>query len=166
VTDLTDLRDLRADLGDSVLSLPIGGTVYRVAECTADVWAKLQLIAADLDRAIIDDAPPETEAVSDESELWSLALGEDVHAAMSAAVSRSELQIAGFTAYLWQIDRRDMAAAYWASGGKAPASNRAQRRSGARTAGKAASPAAPAPAPSTRPRASTAGTRTRKGKAT
>jgi len=150
VTDLPDLRDLRAHLGDSVLSLPIGGTTYRVAECSADTWARLQVIASDLDKAIADNTDPDTEAVSDESELWALALGEDVHKAMTAAVSRQELQVAGFTAYLWQIDRPEMAAAYWASGGKAPAPNREQRRSGARTARKSAPKAATAPAPSAR----------------
>lgn len=106
------LNDLRTFLDQPTLTLPVGGKKYTVQPCRADVWLRLQEIA----RRAEDD--PTAEATPD-TELFKLALGDDLYTKLLPLVTGPELRHIGTTAYLWQLGNHEFAARFWASGGKA-----------------------------------------------
>lgn len=106
------LDDLRTFLDQPTLTLPVGGKKYTVRPCKADVWLKLQEIAR---RA---DDPDSDEPKVPDMELFKLALG-DLFDQLLPVVTGPELKHIGTTAYLWQLGSTELAARFWAGGGKA-----------------------------------------------
>lgn len=125
------LDDLRAFLDQPVLTLPVGGKKYTVRPCKADAWLKLQEIANRTDK-------DETESTPD-MVLFRLALGDQLFEQLLPEVTGPELRHIGTTAYLWQLGSQELAARYWAGGGKAskptatPQRTRRTTRTGAAT---------------------------------
>lgn len=112
------LDDLRSFLDQPTLTLPVGGKKYTVQPCKADVWLRLQEIA----RRAEDD--PTAERTPD-TELFRLALGDELFGKLLPLVTGPELRHIGTTAYLWQLGNQELAARFWAGGGKASTSESA-----------------------------------------
>jgi hypothetical protein len=158
------LKDLRAAL-TGILKLPIGGTVYEVPPISAELGLRFQdlmAIAAKAKKAqdaatqyTPDDADTEVMNDAGERDLYREALGPVYEQMIADGVTFAELKLASLYVMFHAIYGDTFADAYWASGGKAPAPNRAARRTGTRTR--------TAAAPTTKKRASRSGTTTPKG---
>jgi len=157
------LKDLRTALA-AAHKLPIGGTVYEVQPISADLGLRFQDLmdvaarakkATDADKEFApDDA--DTEVLNDaaEKDLYREALGPSHDLMVAGGVTFAELKLAALYVIFHAVYGDTFADAYWASGGKAPAPNRAGRRTATRTRTGAAS--------TTKKRASQNGTTTPK----
>jgi hypothetical protein len=116
---VAELEDLRDFLDAPKLTLPIGGRRYVVEPATAEVWLRLQAVAADAEAAAKGDgeALARSGRVSD-LDVYRLALG-PAFDEMLPKVSKTELGQAGMTAWFWQLGQQELAETYWRSGGKA-----------------------------------------------
>lgn len=132
------LKDLRAAL-NGTLKLPIGGTVYEVPAISAELGLQFQDLMAIAAKA--KDQPDytpdadDTEVLNDAGEkgLYERALGAAHDAMISDGVTFEELKLAALYVIFHAVYGDTFADAYWASGGKAPAPNRAGRRTATRT---------------------------------
>lgn len=142
------LKDLRTALA-SAHKLPIGGTVYEVAPISADLGLRFQDLmdvaarakkAKDADAEFAPDEA-DTEVLNDaaEKDLYREALGPAHDQMVSGGVAFAELKLASLYVIFHAVYGDTFADAYWASGGKAPAPNRAARRTATRTRTGAAS---------------------------
>jgi hypothetical protein len=157
------LKDLRAAL-NSTHKLPIGGTVYEVPPISAELGLRFQNVMAvaakakQAQDANTEYTPDESdvEVMNDaaEKDLYREALGPVYDQMVSGGVTFAELKLASLYVMFHAIYGETFADAYWASGGKAPAPNRAARRTATRTRTGAAT--------TTKARASRSGTTTRK----
>ncbi len=137
------LKDLRAAL-NGALKLPIGGTVYEVPAISAELGLQFQDLMAIAAKAkdqpgySPDDA--DTEVLNDAGEkgLYERALGAAQERMLADGVTFEELKLAALYVIFHAVYGETFADAYWASGGKAPAPNRAARRTGTRTSTAAA----------------------------
>jgi hypothetical protein len=154
------LKDLRAAI-NGALKLPIGGAVYEVAPISAELGLQFQDLMAIAAKAKENpDYTPDdddTEVINDAGEkgLYERALGPAHDRMIADGVTFAELKLAALYVIFHAVYGDTFAEAYWASGGKAPAPNRAARRTETRTHTAAAS--------TTRKPGSRSGTSTRKG---
>jgi hypothetical protein len=154
------LKDLRAAL-DGTLKLPIGGTTYEVAPISAELGLQFQDLMAIAAKAKENpDYSPDdddAEVLNDAGErgLYERALGPAHDQMIEGGVTFAELKLAALYVIFHAVYGDTFADAYWASGGKAPAPNRAARRTATRTRTGAAT--------TTKPRASRSTTTTPKG---
>ena len=136
------LKDLREALKSS-LKLPIGGTVYEVQPISAELGLRFQDlmdIAAKSKKAqeaqqeyTPDDSDVEVLNDAAEKDLYKEALGDAWEQMVADGVRFAELKLAALYVIFHAIYGDTFADAYWASGGKAPAPNRAARRTETRT---------------------------------
>jgi hypothetical protein len=157
------LKDLREAI-NGTHKLPIGGNVYVVEPITAELGLQFQdlmEVAATAKKA--SDAGAEYSPSADEEEvlndaaekdLYREALGPAHDLMVEDGVRFAELKLAALYVIFHAVYGDTFAAAYWASGGKAPAPNRAARRTETRTRTAAAN--------TTKSQASRNGTTTRK----
>lgn len=158
------LKDLDAVLGDGH-KLPLRGKTYTVPHASAHVALRFQrfieiaarakeaketgaeVTISDEDRLVLSDAQ--------ERDLITQALGDDLYAELvEEGLTYEHLKMFGFYSLFHAVFGPEKAEAYWNSGGKAPAPNRAARRTATRTRTGAAT--------TTRKRASRTGTTTPK----
>lgn len=136
------LKDLREALKSS-LKLPIGGTVYEVAPISAELGLRFQDLmdiaakskkAQDAEQEYTPDEQ-DVEVLNDaaEKDLYKEALGDAWEQMVADGVRFAELKLAALYVIFHAIYGDTFADAYWASGGKAPAPNRAARRTETRT---------------------------------
>lgn len=136
------LKDLREALKSS-LKLPIGGTVYEVQPISAELGLRFQDLmdiaakskkAQDSQQEYTPDAD-DVEVLNDaaEKDLYKEALGDAWEAMVADGVRFAELKLAALYVIFHAVYGDTFADAYWASGGKAPAPNRAARRTETRT---------------------------------
>lgn len=132
------LKDLRAALAGAH-KLPIGGAVYDVEPISAELglhFQDLMAVAAkakqdpkyqpsEADKEVLDDAA--------ETDLYAAALGPAYDQMVEGGVRFAELKLAALYVIFHAVYGDTFADAYWASGGKAPAPNRAERRTATRT---------------------------------
>lgn len=135
------LNDLRESLTTPHLDLPIGGKKYVVHPVNADAWLRLVSHADSIEAG-------DGGTIKNDIELCRLALGATFDQ-MVENVTGPELNIAGVTAWFWQIGNPAAAEAFWQSRGKAPRRRRSTSTSTAAASG-------------TRRRASGSGTSTRR----
>lgn len=157
------LKDLRSVL-DGTISLPIGGKTYKVPPISIEAGLRFQEllgIAAKAKKA--EDTGTEfeltdldTQVLTDQQErdLYSEALGDVYEELIADGVSFDELKMAAMYVLIKSVQSEETAEAFWNNGGKAPARNRAERRTATRTRTGAAT--------TTRKPASRTGTTTRK----
>lgn len=132
------LKDLRAAL-NGTLKLPIGGTVYEVPAISAELGLQFQDLMAIAAKAkeqpdyTPDDEDAEVLNDAGERGLYERALGPAHDLMVADGVSFAELKLAALYVIFHAVYGDTFADAYWASGGKAPAPNRAARRTGTRT---------------------------------
>ncbi|UQN29483.1 DUF7426 family protein [Brachybacterium kimchii] len=128
---MSAFKDLDQFLDDSLV-LPINGKDYRIPAVSAQLGLKLQRILEVTEDAQNNRASDEDvqELISDaeELELYPDVLGDAYDEMLSDGISYPRLRLAAITAILWNVHGEDMAAEFWAAGGKAPEPNRAQRR--------------------------------------
>ena len=156
-------KDLRETLAPG-LSLPIGGKTYLIKPISAEVGLRMQdlmSVAAKVAKAQKDKTeytPTEGDTViltdAAEADLFKEALG-DSWDEMLTDLSFEELKLCALTVIFHATQGADFAEMYWNAGGKAPAPNRAERRTATRTRTGAAS--------TTKTQASRNGTTTPKG---
>lgn len=126
--------DLRELVDAQPLKLPIGGKVYVVEPCSAEVWLKLQTIGERMDeitQAKKEGKEVDTSIGTKPVDLFRMTLGGTFDKMVKDGVRGDELSTAGYTAFFWQIGNEAMAEATWKLAGKAltPAQpNRATRR--------------------------------------
>ena len=138
------LKDLRAAI-NGTLKLPIGGTVYEVEPISAELGLQFQDLMAiaakakDTPEYTPDDADAEVLSDAAETDLYRDALGPAHDAMVADGVTFAELKLAALYVIFHAVYGDTFADAYWASGGKAPAPNRAARRTATRTRTGAAS---------------------------
>lgn len=155
------LKDLRTLLSDGH-KLPIGGKTYLVPYVSGEVGLRFQAFIAIAGKAQQggDDYEPSEDDKLVLTDVQEEDLFRDVlHSGLleemlDDGLRFEEIKMASMYALLYAIAGEDKADAYWASGGKAQAPNRAARRTGTRTNTGAA--------PTTRKRASRSGTSTPK----
>jgi len=157
------LKDLQDVLNDTH-KLPIRGKVYEVESISAELGLRFQAlmeVAAEAKKA--SDAGAEYSPSADDEEvlndaaekdLYREALGPAHDLMMADGVKFAQLKLSALYVIFHAVYGDTFAAAYWASGGKAPAPNRAARRTETRTRTGAEN--------STQKRASRSGTTTRK----
>ncbi|MFE5777078.1 hypothetical protein [Brachybacterium sp. NPDC056505] len=128
---MSAFKDLDQFLDDALV-LPINGKDYRIPAVSAQLGLKLQRILEVTEDAQNNRASDEDvqELISDaeEMELYPDVLGDAYDEMLADGISYPRLRLAAITAILWNVHGEDMAADYWAAGGKAPEPNRAQRR--------------------------------------
>lgn len=126
------------------LVLPIRGTDYEIPPVSAANGIRLQEFMANIQaiakkqQAGEDVENDAAQFGSDDSlqELEEVSLSKSTRDKMiDDGVSLRTVKVAGMTAFYWQTiqDGGETASAYWASGGKAPKPNRAQRRTATQT---------------------------------
>lgn len=157
------LKDLRSAL-NGTLKLPINGTTYEVQPISAAAGLRFQEImaiaqksqqakAAGKDYTPADD---DVEVLNDQAErdMYRDALGDAYDLMIEDGVQFAELKLAALYVTFHAVYGEEFAETYWNAGGKAPARNRAERRTATRTRTGAAS--------TTKKPASRTGTTTRK----
>jgi len=146
---------------DPILAVPFRGKTYQVPAVDAETGLRLQkLVSAGVRAATEDSLDPATiELVNDADELgfYETVLGPVYDELLADGASFPALKFIGQTALLWHAQDYAMAETFWRAEGKAPAPNRAARRTATRTSTAAAS--------TTKPRASRSGTTTPKATA-
>lgn len=154
---MTDLKQLGSFL-DPILAVPYRGKTYQVPAVDAETGLRLQkLVAAGIRTAIdgkVDPATIELVSDADEDGFYETILGPVYDELITDGASSPALKFIGQTALMWHAQDFDTAEAFWRAEGKAPAPNRAQRRTATRTR--------TAAEPTTRKRASASGTTTPK----
>lgn len=142
------------------LVLPVDGVEYTIPEPDADTGLRLQAVMSTGIAAATQQEPgaKDIELLSDaqEMDLFADALGTAYHEMRAAGVGYATLKHAAMTAFFYWTIGEDAAMAYWESGGKAPAANRATRRAASKP-----SPSTAA-ARTTKKQASTSGTTSRR----
>lgn len=117
---------------DDTLTLPVGGKNYVIEPVDAVLGLRLQRILEVTEDAQNDNADEEDikGMVSDaeELDLYPDVLGDVYQQLLDDGVSFTRLRLVAVTAILWNVHGEEIAAEYWAAGGKAPEPNRAQRR--------------------------------------
>lgn len=142
------LKDLRAAI-NGVHKLPINGKTYEVQPISAVAglrFMELMAIAQKAQKAqesgkdfAPDDADVEILDDQGERDMYRDALG-DAHDTMVAdGVTFAELKLAALYVTFHAVNGPDFAELFWNAGGKAPAPNRAARRTATRTRTGAAS---------------------------
>lgn len=131
-----------ADVHESLeepLVLPIRGKDYEIQPASGADGLKLQEFMSEIQEIArkskageeIDEESTSLGSADKFEDMEKLSMGEDVREQMFAdGVPLKTIKVAGMAAFYWQTlqDDGETAAAYWASGGKAPKPNRAQRR--------------------------------------
>lgn len=147
---------------DDSISLPIGGTIYRIPgpDAQLGLWCQ-RLCAAGYAANTGQEMPsmPELEFDDDSADaLYKRLCGPAWDAMLGDGVSWPKMQVVGATVLLWVGLGKEAAERFWAAGGDPNASGppQAQRR---RAASKRTAAVA-----TTAPRDSTSGTRSRKAK--
>lgn len=109
------------------LVLPIRpGLTFEVVECSSQLWLRFQDALANLTDIAATVSSEQlmhiarTGNVTD-LELYQAACGDTWQQMIDAGLSHHELMFCAQTAWLWQLGLHGAAAAYWTSGGKAPA---------------------------------------------
>lgn len=152
--DLTELGDFL----DPILSIPYRGTRYEVPAVDAATGLRLQkLLAAGIKTQQTGKLDPATiELVSDAEEagFFETVLGTAYDELIAAGASGPAVKMIASTAFIWHTQDFTAATNFWGAEGKAPAPNRAARRTATRTPTGAGS--------STRKRASASSTTTPK----
>lgn len=156
------LKDLRTILKEGH-ELPIGGKTYTVPLVSAQTGLKFQAFVNIAGKAQKggDDYKPTNEDELVLTDVQELDLFKDVlHSGLLEQMIEDglrfeEIKMAAMYALLYAIAGEEKADAYWGAAGKAPAPNRAARRTGTRTSTGAGT--------TTRKRASRTGTSTPKG---
>lgn len=146
---------------DPFLAVPFRGKTYQVPAVSAETGLRLQkLVSAGIRAATESNLDPETiELVNDAEELgfYEQILGPVYPELIADGASFPALKFIGSAALLWHTQDFATAETFWKAEGKAPAPNRAQRRTATRTGSDAA--------PTTRKQASRTGTTTPKATA-
>jgi len=154
---MTDLKQLGSFL-DPILAVPYRGKTYQIPAVDAETGLRLQkLVAAGVRTALdgeIDPATIELVNDADEKGFYETLLGPVYDELIADGASSPAVKFIGQTALMWHAQDFEMAETFWKAEGKAPAPNRAQRRTATRTSTAAAT--------TTPTRASRTGTTTRK----
>lgn len=157
---MTDLKQLGSFL-DPILAIPYRDKTYEVPAVDAETGLRLQkLVAAGVRTALDGSVDPATiELVNDEEELgfYETVLGPVYDELLEDGASSPAVKFIGQTALMWHAQDFEMAETFWKAEGKAPAPNRAQRRTATRTSTAAASTTRTPSSPSgtTTPKATT-----------
>lgn len=158
MTETPQLEELGAFL-DPILRIPYHDQNFDVPAVSAhDGLILNRLIAEGVNAATGADVDPtsiELVADKDEPGFYAMVLGPAYGQLMEAGATYQAIKNIGIVAMLWHTQGFDAAKEFWVSGGKAPAPNRAQRRTATRTRTGAAS--------TTRTPGSASTTSTRKG---
>lgn len=131
-----------ADVHESLeepLVLPIRGKDYSIEPASGEVGLQLQEFMSEIQEIArrskagekIDESNVDLGTAAKFDQMEEMSLGKSVRDEMFAdGVPLKTIKVAGMAAFYWQTlqDDGETAAAYWASGGKAPKPNRAQRR--------------------------------------
>lgn len=138
---MTDLKQLGSFL-DPILAVPYRDKTYQIPAVDAETGLRLQkLVAAGVRTALdgeIDPATIELVNDADEQGFYETILGPVYAELIADGASSPAVKYIGQTALMWHAQDFEMAETFWNSEGKAPAPNRAQRRTGTRTATAAA----------------------------
>lgn len=157
---MTDLKQLGSFL-DPILAVPYRDKIYEIPAVDAEAGLRLQkLVAAGVRTALdggIDPATLELVNDADEQGFYETVLGPVYAQLIADGASSPAVKFIGQTALMWHAQDFEMAETFWRAEGKAPAPNRAARRTATRTSTAAAS--------TTKKPASVSGTTTRKGTA-
>ena len=153
-------RDLDEFLEAEPLVLPIRGKDYSFpAAISARTWLRVQRLAPEINRALTAkqagesfDADAEALSDIDADELLVELCGDTLQEMLDDGLSSAHLKVVLATLLVFHLSDREQAEAIWNARGKAPAPNRAARRS--------TTPATP-----TRSRSSRAGSTSRSGQA-
>lgn len=154
---MPDLKQLGSFL-DPILAVPYRDKTYQIPAVDAETGLRLQkLVAAGVRTALdgeIDPATIELVNDADEQGFYETILGPVYAELIADGASSPAVKYIGQTALMWHAQDFEMAETFWKAEGKAPAPNRAQRRTATRTS--------TAAAPTTQKRASASGTTTPK----
>ncbi|MDQ0854779.1 hypothetical protein QFZ79_002890 [Arthrobacter sp. V4I6] len=157
---MTELRELDDFLNPTLL-VPANGKEYRIAAVDAATGLRLQkmLTIGVKAHAGTDPSEKDLELVSDEDEesFFQSVLGDTYAELLADKIPYPGLKAIASLAMIWTTQGFDPAQQYFLAGGKAPAPNRAERRTGTRTSTAAATTTPKAASPS--------GTSTRKSRA-
>lgn len=136
----SDFRDLN-ELLDGDLQLPIGGRTYTVTAVDGETGLWMERLMSTGLTVAAGGEPDErlgTQLLGDKDErtLYERALGNVYQAMVDDGVAWTKIKLAGLTVLYWTTMSREVAHAFWSSGGtslgKAP--NRAARRASTSTA--------------------------------
>ncbi|SDJ07931.1 hypothetical protein SAMN05444157_1626 [Frankineae bacterium MT45] len=109
---MPELLELEEFLDPPVLKMPYRGRTYEVQECSAAVWLKLTALFEATRNGSV------AEAISD-IDLFRMTLGDELYAELFEQTPKSFVELAGITAWYWQLGLPDTAKAYFANKGKA-----------------------------------------------
>jgi hypothetical protein len=133
---MEDLKELE-DFLSPTLIVPVRAKDYRVEAPDAHTGLKLQKLLQTGMRAETGQelTAKDIELVSDEEEegFFESVLGSTYQELLTDGVSYPGLKLVASTAFIWTTQGFDMAQEFWRAGGKAPAPNRAARRTATKT---------------------------------